>query len=372
MRKYKIGSSRLAGGGQQAAGSGRQMAGGGQRAAGGGRQVPGGRRQAASGYRLTAQQAAGSGRQAAGSRQLTATGQRLPADGFRPSAIGHRLSAIGFLLTAACAVLLLLMLAACGRGDISKSSQVLARVGDREITTTYFDRQLANLPESVQKLSTKGEGKKAILEGFVNREVLYAEAIDKKVDKDPELRKKFEDVKKELIINTYLQNQIIGRIKVDEKEAEAFYNSNTSEFKNREEVKISQIVVADEGTAQQMIDKLNIRRDFGELAQVHSIDKPSAERKGDVGWFSYQKLPEEVRDGVFKLRVGEVSKPYKMPDGYEIYKITDRKNVSYSFDQVKNAIKMQLFQDKFQKELKTLLDGLKKKTTVQVNEALLK
>ena len=51
---------------------------------------------------------------------------------------------------------------------------------------------------------------------------------------------------------------------------------------------------------------------------------------------------------------------------------TDRKTVSYAYDQVKDAIKAQLFQDKFQKELKTLLDGLRKTTTVQLNEALLK
>jgi EpsD family peptidyl-prolyl cis-trans isomerase len=275
----------------------------------------------------------------------------------------------GFILPALAA---LIIIGACDKNDISKSSQVLARVGEREITTTYFDRQLANLPESVQKLSAKGEGKKAILEGFVNREILYAEALNKKIDKDADLQKKFEDVKKELIINTYLQNQIMGRIKVDDKEVEAFYNNNPAEFVNREEVRISQIVVADEASARQMLEKLSIRRDFGELAQVHSIDKASAVRKGDVGWFTFKKLPEEIRDVVFKMGVGEVSKPYKMPDGYEIYKIIDRKTVSYSFDQVKEAIKVQIFQDKYQKELKTLLDGLKKKTTVQLNEALLK
>lgn len=301
--------------------------------------------------------------QLAASKRLAASGKRLKTSG--------KLQATSCKLLAAC-LAATLILSGCGKSDISKSSQVLARVGDKEITTAYFDRQLASLPESVQKLSAKGDGKKEILEGFVNREVLYAEALNKKVDKDADLRKKLEDVKKELIINTYLQNQIMGRIKIDDKEIEAFYNNNPAEFRNREEVRISQIVVADERTAQQMLEKLSIRRDFGELAQVHSIDKASAGRKGDVGWFTYHKLPEEIRDSVFKLKAGEVSRPFKMTDGYEIYKITDRKTVSYSFDQVKDAIKMQLFQEKFQKELKTLLDNLKKKTPVQINEALLK
>ena len=298
------------------------------------------------------------------------SGERRAGSGGRTAASGQQLAAGGKLLVACMTALL--TLSACGRGDISKSSQVLARVGDREITVTYFDRQLANLPESVQRLSLQGEGKRALLDAFVNREILYGDALDKKVDKDPELLKRFEDLKKELVINSYLQSRIGDRIKVEEREAEAFYNNNPDEFRNRQEIRISQIVVPDEATARQMLEKLSIRRDFGELAQAHSIDKASAGRKGDVGWFTYKKLPTEIRDGVFRMGVGEVTRPYKMADGYEIYKVTERKSVSFSFDQAKEAIRGQLYQERLQKELKALIDSLKKNTPVQVNEALLK
>ncbi|RNC73203.1 MAG: hypothetical protein ED859_00400 [Desulfuromonadales bacterium] len=273
-------------------------------------------------------------------------------------------------LVAVCAVSV--MLAACGKGDISKSSQVLARVGDKEITSVYFERQVADLPESVRTLSVQGEGKRAVLEGLVNREILYAQALKKKLDKDGDLNRRLEDLKKELIIKSYLQNELAGKVKVDEKEIEDYYNNNPSEYQRREEVRISQIVVPDEARAAEMMEKLSIRRDFGDLAMNYSSDKESAERKGDVGWFTYQKLPKEIRDGVFRLRDGEVSKPYKMPQGYEIYKVTDRRTTSYPLAKVKDVIRLQLINEKSQKELKTLLDGLKKTTVVQVNEALLK
>lgn len=266
-----------------------------------------------------------------------------------------------------------LVLTACGSSnDISKSSQVLARVGDKEITTTYFERQLSNLPESLQKVSIQGQGKRAVLEGLVNREILYAEALKRKLDRDAETERKFEDMKKELVINTYLKNEIISKIKIDDKEIADFYISNPSEFKNRTEIRISQIVVPDEAKAKEMLDKLGIRRDFGDLAENHSTDKATAAKKGDVGYYTYSMLPESVRDDVVKMKVGEVSKPFKMADGYEIYKITDRRTVSYPLDQAKDAIRVQIFNNKFNKELTTLLDGLKKTTTVQMNEALLK
>lgn len=61
-----------------------------------------------------------------------------------------------------------------------------------------------------------------------------------------------------------------------------------------------------------------------------------------------------------------------MPDGYEICKITDRRTVSYSFDQIENAIKLKLIDQKIQDYLKRYLDGLKKDMKIQINENLLK
>jgi peptidyl-prolyl cis-trans isomerase C len=264
-----------------------------------------------------------------------------------------------------------LMLSSC-RGDISKSSQVLARVGDKEITNTYFERQLSDLPESVRDASMQGEGKRAALEGMVNREVLYAQAVAKKVDRDVELNRKFDDLKKELIVKTYLENQLGGKIKVEDSEVVNYYNNNPSEYQHREEVRISQIVVPDEATAAQMLEKLSIKREFGELAAANSIDKGSAARQGDVGWFTMQKLPPEIRESVFRLQEGEVSKPYKMQGRYEIYKITERRSSSIPLEKVKDMIRVQLFNEKSQKEVKKLVDGLKKTTVVQVNEQLLK
>jgi|GEM_PF-7041772 len=268
------------------------------------------------------------------------------------------------------------MLCGCDKAEIATSDQVLARVGDKRITTTDLDGQIGTLPESVQKVSTQGQGKKAVLEALVNRELLYAAALKKNIDKDAVLLSKFEELKKELIVTSYLQNELSGKLKVDDKEVEGFYNANPAEFKNREEVRVSQIVVPDEAKAREILDKLSIKRDFGELAANHSSDKESdkesAARNGDVGWFTRSQLPKEIRDSVFSLRSGEVSTPYKMADGFEIYKITARRTVSYPLDKAKEAIRTRLYNEKFAKELKTLLEGLKSTTTVQLNETLLR
>jgi len=276
--------------------------------------------------------------------------------------------------------LVIALLAICGaavaltscKTDLSKSSQVLARVGDKEITTSYFDRQLAELPESVRELSSHGEGKKAVLEGLVNRELLYERAVKKHVDKDTDVLRKLEDLKKELIIKTLLQRELAGKVVVEDRDVENYYNNNPREFQHREEVRISQIVVPDDAKAAEMMEKLSIKRDFGELAAANSTDRETAQRNGDVGWFTEARLPAQIRDGVFKLGVGEVSKPYKMGDHYEIYKVTDRRSTSYEFEKVKDVIRTQLVGEKTQQELQKLVDRLKKETTVQLNDQMLR
>jgi len=269
-------------------------------------------------------------------------------------------------------LLVVLILSGCGKSDIAKSSQVLAKVDDKEITTSYFERQIKNLPESVQRLSLEGKGKRAILEGMINREILYKEAVKKGINKDAEIKRKLEDMEKELVISAFIQREFGSRLMVEDKEVQDYYNTHINEFKNREEIRISQIVVPQEKEAGDILGKLKEGKDFGALAAEYSVDKPTAPRKGDVGYFTYKMLPAEIRDSVFGMRIGEISGPYKMPDGYEIYKITDRRTVSYSFEQVKNAVKLQLIDQKIQDSLKTYLDDLKKNMKIQINENLLK
>ena len=71
------------------------------------------------------------------------------------------------------------------------------------------------------------------------------------------------------------------------------------------------------------------------------------------GIFHLSDTPEPIRDDVLKMKIDEVSKPYKRAGSYEIYKITDRRTVSCSLDHAKDTIRVQIFNNKFNKELAT-------------------
>ncbi len=63
---------------------------------------------------------------------------------------------------------IVLLAGGCGSSqtDLSKSGQVLAKVGDKEITTSYFDRQIANLPNQQNSLLRRGRARRPCLRAW--------------------------------------------------------------------------------------------------------------------------------------------------------------------------------------------------------------
>lgn len=69
---------------------------------------------------------------------------------------------------------------------------------------------------------------------------------------------------------------------------------------------------------------LNKEGDFATFARLNSVDS-SATRGGDIGWIRPGDLPGEFEDEVNRLKVGEVSEPFKTRYGYHIIEVIDRR-----------------------------------------------
>lgn len=112
-----------------------------------------------------------------------------------------------------------------------------------------------------------------------------------------------------------------------------------------EQVHARHILVADEATAQEVLEKLRAGGDFAELAKEYSTDTGTKENGGDLGWFGRGQMVKEFEDAAFSLPVGEYSEPVKSQFGYHII-LVEEHDMNHPFDEATlRQLKTQAFDD---------------------------
>ncbi len=128
---------------------------------------------------------------------------------------------------------------------------------------------------------------------------------------------------------------------VSEKEIKKYYDEHKDSLT---QVKASHILVADENTAKQVKEKLDNGEDFAKLAKEYSKDTANANKGGDLGYFTRDKMVKEFADKAFSMKKGEISDPVKTSFGYHIIKVDDKKD---SAEALKEEISKTLNEKKY-------------------------
>ena len=296
--------------------------------------------------------------------------------------------------------------------DKQPSGEKVAVVNGVVITRDQYDKelqvQLGRVSRQGKQISDDqmAELKKEILEGLIEREVLYQEsrkagikvddqkvndqlaAIKKRFPNDEEFKKALnkmnltEDeiqiqIQRGLAIRELIDQKVADKIVIKDEETRAYYDGNPQSFRQPEQVKASHILIKVEPTADEAAktearkkitevqQKLKDGGDFAALAKEYS-QGPSSTRGGDLGYFRRGQMVGPFEDAAFSMKTNEVSDLVETRFGYHIIKVYDKKpEQTLAYADVKDKIAHRLKQEQIEKDATLYVENLKKGAKVE-------
>jgi len=206
------------------------------------------------------------------------------------------------------------------------------------------------------------------------------------------------DLKNQIKVRKLIETT--SNITISDADAEKYYKTNLNKFKHEEKVRASHILISADilniikdqkaknknistSDLNKLVEEISYAQErkalailkevkanpssFERIAMEKSDDKGSAERGGELGFFSKTDMVPEFSNAAFSMKPNTISDTLvKTNYGYHIIKVTDRMEAGTTpFVKVKDDIKFYL---KTQEELKVLaniVDGLMKSAKIE-------
>lgn len=249
-----------------------------------------------------------------------------------------------------------------------KDAKVLVTVNGANVTSEDFDREVKALPEYIRGMAETPQGKKEMLDTLVMRELILQQAAKDGIDKSKDVEEKMAELKKRIIVDTYLKKKVETDAKISDEELKSFYEKNQDKFKAGEQVRASHILVKSEQEAKDVQAQLKGGAKFEELAKAKSVDS-SAAKGGDLGWFSKGNMVPVFEKTAFALKEGETSGIVKSEFGFHIIKLTGKRPAgTRPFEEAKDQIKSALLPQKQQQVFMQLKEDLRKGAKIEIKD----
>lgn len=205
--------------------------------------------------------------------------------------------------------------------------------------------------------------KEMIVNKLISSELIYQEAQRIGLDKQPDYIAQEELSRRELLVNTYLQD-FIKKNPISEAAIKAEYDKIKLQMGDKE-YKARHILVATETEAKDIIAELGKGANFEKIAKEKSTDPGSKDKGGDLGWFSPGGMVKPFSDATVALKkTGVTQTPVQTQFGWHVIKLEDIRTAQPpAYDKVKDGIQKQLQQQKLEK----VLVDLRSKAKIVVN-----
>jgi EpsD family peptidyl-prolyl cis-trans isomerase len=200
---------------------------------------------------------------------------------------------------------LAVVLVACGGGGGSgKTTQVAVKVNNDEITVQQVNEQLARLPAGVapEQLTP---ATRQILSSLVNQQLLVQQALERKLDRDPQILGALEAARLNILAQAYVQRVIGPQAKPTEQEIKKYYADNPALFSERKVYRLQELSAEANADQEKVIESAAVgAKSLKQLADFLRDKKiPFA---ADSGVRTAEQLPLAQLPRISQLKPGEL------------------------------------------------------------------
>ena len=196
-----------------------------------------------------------------------------------------------------------------------------------------------------QPLQDTPEFRDNLREILITREILYQEAVKRKLDKTPDYQTQL-DLAKQQIILAVLIEDLSKKLNPTEADVHKEYERVKAERGGDagKQYKSRHILVKEEADAKQIIADLDAGGDFAAIAKEKSQDTGTKDEGGELDFAEAESYVQPFGEALKALKKGERTKePVKTTYGYHIIELEDVKTVPFpEFDLVKAQIQQGL------------------------------
>jgi parvulin-like peptidyl-prolyl isomerase len=241
---------------------------------------------------------------------------------------------------------------------------VVARAGAETLT---LERVNGQIPEPFMGTVTV-QAKRRLVEGWVEEELLYQEALERKLNEDPAVTKRIVEATRRLLVAELLEREFRQDIDVLEGDYHNYYEAHQEDFvRDQAEIRVRHILVENKTAQTRVWERLRGGESFDGIAREVSIDA-SAESGGDLGYFIEVQVDPSFWTACQKARLGRRTR-IQTKLGYHVIEVLDRREAGTMQDllEVRGEVRQRILALRREKRRETVLEAVKQKMTWSID-----
>lgn len=270
---------------------------------------------------------------------------------------------------------------------LADDAGLLARVGGIEISVEEVRAALQGLGAIDEAALARDPAMlNQMVRSLVVQRLILRQAREQKFDQQPEIAARLERARESALADAYLQS--ISEPPADypsEAELKSVFEANQESFRQPRAFRLAQIFIASDkndsqeakAKTQAKVDALAEKlkkpsADFALIARAESEEAQSAANGGEIGWLTEEQIQPELRPRLPQMKLGAVSEPIRLNDGWHILKTLDvRESFTPTFDQARPALRKRLRSDRAKENTKAHIAKLLAENPLAINELAL-